>query len=191
MAETGAMDKVTGHRTSGDPTVGDPAVGDPAVGNTATEEPTTATGTSAAAQVPGASAAVDPAGDANATNGDLPDAALDTALDAEGGAVDRPKRGRPRKATAKPKGIELVLTVTGTAEGTDWRADVSHGSKRVVKDLAIPASAVAAAAKDLHPEVAEAIEEVLSTAREQQRSRVEQLQAELEAARRALADLED
>lgn len=125
----------------------------------------------------------------------------DAAVDAEtpnnaatedgAGAAERPKRGRPRKSAAKPKGIELVLTVTGSAEGTDWRAEVSHGSKRVVKDLPIPASAVAAAAKDLHPEIAEAIEEVLSAAREQQRSRVEQLQAELEAARRALADLED
>lgn len=137
----------------------------------ATEESTPANGVGAA------TAATEPAGDAAPGDGE--------------GAADRPKRGRPRKAAAKPKGIELVLTVSGSAEGTDWRAEVSHGTKRVVKDLAIPASAVAAAAKDLHPEVAEAIEEVLSAAREQQRSRVEQLQAELEAARRALADLED
>lgn len=107
------------------------------------------------------------------------------------GSDDKPKRGRPRKTAAKQKGIELVLTVTGTAEGTDWRAEVAHGTKRVVKALPIPASAVAAAAKDLHPDIAEAIEGVLSAARDQQRSRVEQLQAELEAAQRALADLEE
>ncbi|WP_020573138.1 DUF6319 family protein [Actinopolymorpha alba] len=104
----------------------------------------------------------------------------------------RPKRGRPRKAAAaKSQGIELVLTVTGNSDGTDWRAEVTHGSKRVVTALAVPASAVAAAAKDLHPDIAEAIETVLSAAREQQRLRVEQLQAELEAAQRALADLQD
>lgn len=105
---------------------------------------------------------------------------------------EKAKRGRPRKNGAgKTQGIELVLTVTGTAEGTDWRADVAHGSKRVVKALPIPATAVAAAAKDLHPEIAEAIESVLDAARDRQRSRVEQLRAELEAARQALAELGD
>lgn len=110
---------------------------------------------------------------------------------ADEGAADgeKAKRGRPRKSQAKSQGIELVLTVSGTAEGTDWRADVTHGSKRVVKGLTIPASAVAAAAKDLHPEIAEAIETVLDAARDRQRSRVEQLQAELAAAQQALAEL--
>jgi hypothetical protein len=103
----------------------------------------------------------------------------------------RPKRGRPRKsAAAKSPGVELVLTVTGTAEATDWQAEVTHGGKRVVKGLPVPATAVAAAAKDLHPDVAEAIESVLNAARDRQRSRVEQLQAELEVAQRALADLQ-
>jgi hypothetical protein len=107
-------------------------------------------------------------------------------------ADDKPKRGRPRKAAAgKSPGIELVLTVSGTGEATEWTAEVSHGSKRVVKGLQIPATAVAAAAKDLHPEIADAIETVLSAARDRQRSRVEALQAELEAAQRALAELGD
>ena len=102
---------------------------------------------------------------------------------------EKPKRGRPRKAAGKAQGVELVLTVTANSESTEWTADVSHGSKRVVKGLAIPAAAVAAAAKDLHPDIAEAIETVHNAAREKHRSRVEQLQAELEAAQRALADL--
>jgi hypothetical protein len=107
-------------------------------------------------------------------------------------ADDKPKRGRPRKAPAgKSPGIELVLTVSGSGEATEWTAEVSHGSKRVVKGLQIPATAVAAAAKDLHPEIADAIETVLSAARDRQRSRVEALQAELEAAQRALAELGD
>jgi hypothetical protein len=124
------------------------------------------------------------AGGSDAAPADDPAKAVETA-DA------RPRRGRPRKgATAKAQGVELVLTVNGTAEATDWQAEVTHGSKRVVKALPVPASAVAAAAKDLHPDIAEAIESVLSAARDRQRSRVEQLQAELEAAQRALADLQ-
>jgi hypothetical protein len=115
---------------------------------------------------------------------------LDPASSSDGPET-RPKRGRPRKgATAKAPAVELVLTVTGTAEATDWQAEVAHGGKRVVKALPVPAAAVAAAAKDLHPEVAEAIETVLSAARDRQRSRVEQLRSELEAAQRALADLQ-
>ncbi|HEY8457375.1 MAG TPA: DUF6319 family protein [Actinopolymorphaceae bacterium] len=111
--------------------------------------------------------------------------------DVTDGGATRQKRGRPRKAGAgKAPGVELVLTVTGTADALNWQAEVTHGSKRVVKALPVPASAVAAAAKDLHPDVAEAIDAVLEAARDLQRSRVEQLQAELEAAQRALADLE-
>jgi hypothetical protein len=104
----------------------------------------------------------------------------------------KPKRGRGRKqAATKSRGMELVLTVNGTIDGADWRADIVHAGKVLVADLAVPTSAVSAAAKDLHPEIAEAIESVLSVAREQQRSRVEALQAQLEAAQRALADLQD
>lgn len=118
--------------------------------------------------------------------GDNPSQAPASADDAD----DKPKRGRPRKTSAgKAQGIELVLTVSGSEEATEWTAEVSHGSKRVVKGLQIPATAVSAAAKDLHPEIADAIETVLNAARDRQRSRVEALQAELEAAQRALAEL--
>ena len=111
---------------------------------------------------------------------------------ADDASDDKPKRGRPRKAAAgKSPGVELVLTVSGSGEATEWTAEVSHGTKRVVKGLQIPATAVAAAAKDLHPDIAEAIETVLSAARDRQRSRVEALQAELQAAQRALAELGD
>ena len=114
-----------------------------------------------------------------------------TALD---GMAEEPapkqKRTRGRKpAATKARGLELVLTVSANADGSDWRAEVTHAGKAVVSDLAIPTSAVSAAAKDLHPDISESIEAVLSTAREQQRSRVEALQAQLEAARHALAEL--
>lgn len=104
-------------------------------------------------------------------------------------ASGRPRRGRPRKGAAK--GVELVLTVTAGAEASDWRAELVHAGQKVVTELAVPASSVSAAAKDLHPDIAEAIESVLGAARERQRSRVEQLQAELESARQALAHLEE
>jgi hypothetical protein len=48
---------------------------------------------------------------------------------------------------------------------------------------------VAQAAKALHPEVAEAIEAVLTAVREQQMAKVEHLRAELAEARRLLAEL--
>ena len=131
-------------------------------------------------------------GPANSGSGADSDIAAGESDSARSDAAEaRPKRGRPRRsAAAKSPGVELVLTVTGTAEATDWQAEVSHGGKRVVKGLPVPATAVAAAAKDLHPDVAEAIESVLNAARDRQRTRVEQLQAELEAAQRALADLQ-
>ncbi|HEX3814747.1 MAG TPA: DUF6319 family protein [Mycobacteriales bacterium] len=116
-----------------------------------------------------------------------------TAIDglAAGEPDPKPKRGRRKQAATKTQGVELVLTVTGNVDGSDWRAVVTHTGKTLVADLPVPTSAVSAAAKDLHPDIAEAIEGVLSAAREQQRSRVEALQAQLEAARQALAGLEE
>jgi hypothetical protein len=48
---------------------------------------------------------------------------------------------------------------------------------------------VAQAAKLLHPEVAEVVDSVLESVRSTQRAKVEQLQAELETARRVLDEL--
>lgn len=101
----------------------------------------------------------------------------------------KPKRGRPRGSSArKTRTVELTLTVTGTMDG-DWQADLMHAGQRVLQGVGVPAAAVARAAKELHPDVSEAIDFVLETAREQHRTRVEELQAELERAQRALADL--
>lgn len=106
---------------------------------------------------------------------------------------DKPKQQRkPRKQSTakKTRSVELTLTVTGTVDG-DWQADVVHGTKRVVRGLDIPAAAVARAAKELHEDISGAIEQVLEAAREQHRSRVEELQAELEKAQKALAELQE
>lgn len=105
---------------------------------------------------------------------------------------DKPKRGRPRKQSTarKTRSVELVLTVTGTMDG-DWQADLKHGSDRVVQGLQIPASAVSRAAKELHEEISDGIETVLGAAREQHRSRLEELEAEMQKVKAALAELEE
>lgn len=97
----------------------------------------------------------------------------------------RPARPAARKQ-AKP--AEVTVTLTSTAEG-EWTVDVQTGAKRVLKGAPVAASAVAQAAKLLPPEVDEAVEGVLSAARERHMARVEQLRAELEAAQRALDEL--
>ncbi|MEV0675770.1 DUF6319 family protein [Actinosynnema sp. NPDC050436] len=96
-----------------------------------------------------------------------------------------PARAAGRK---QPKPAEVTVTLTSTAEG-EWTVDVQTGAKRVLKNAPIAASAVAQAAKLLLPEVDEAVETVLSAARERHLARVEQLRAELEAAQRALDEL--
>ena len=104
-------------------------------------------------------------------------------------AEEKPKRATRTKSTAKKtRTIELTLTVTGTLDGA-WQADLMHGSTRVVQGLSIPAAAVAKASQELHPEIAEKIDEVLSAAREQHESRLRELEAEVAKVKQALADL--
>lgn len=108
-------------------------------------------------------------------------------------AQETPKRGRPRKqqSTAKKtRTVELVLTVTGTAEG-EWQAELTHAGKRVVQGLPIAAAAVSRAAEELHPEISGVITEVINTARDQHKARMEELQAELDKVKQALAELDD
>lgn len=99
--------------------------------------------------------------------------------------VAKPARPAARK---QAKVAEVTVTLSSTAEG-EWTVDVTSGTKRTMRGVSIPAPAVAQASKLLHPEVAEAVESVLSAAREQHLARVEQLRAELEAAQRALDEL--
>ncbi|WP_222596518.1 DUF6319 family protein, partial [Nocardia neocaledoniensis] len=104
----------------------------------------------------------------------------------------KPAAPRPAKATAarKPKAPEVTVTLTGTADG-EWTVDVVNGKKRSVKGLAVSSAAVAQAAKILHPEVEEVVDGILEAARGVQQAKVAQLQAELEAAKRLLAELGD
>jgi hypothetical protein len=100
------------------------------------------------------------------------------------------KRGRQPSAARKTRTVELTLTVTGTAEG-EWRAELTQSGKRVLQGLVIPAASVARAATELHEDIAKAIDTVLDQARQQHRVRVEELEAELDKVRQALAELQE
>ncbi|MFE7723952.1 DUF6319 family protein [Nocardia rhizosphaerihabitans] len=108
----------------------------------------------------------------------------------ESAAAPKPATPRPAKAPAarKPKAPEVTVTLTGSADG-EWTVDVVNGKKRSVKGLAVSSGAVAQAAKILHPEVEEVVAGILEAARGAQQAKVAQLQAELEAAKRLLAEL--
>jgi hypothetical protein len=102
---------------------------------------------------------------------------------------EKPKRATRTKSTAKKtRTVELTLTVTGTLDGA-WQADLMHGSTRVVQGLSVSAASVAKAAEELHPEIAEKINEVVTAAREQHESRLRELEAEVAKVKQALADL--
>jgi hypothetical protein len=98
------------------------------------------------------------------------------------------ERVRKQSAARKTRTVTLTLTVTGTAEG-EWQADLTHGTTRIVRGMSIPASAVARAAKELHPDISGGIESVLTEARDQHRHRMQELEAELDKVKRALAEL--
>ncbi|MFE5284391.1 DUF6319 family protein [Nocardia sp. NPDC056611] len=109
---------------------------------------------------------------------------------AEAKKASRPARNAAATASAarKPKAPEVTVTLSGTGEG-EWTLDVVNGKKRTIRGLAVPSSAVSQAAKILHPEVSEVVDSILESVRASQRAKVEQLQAELESARRLLEDL--
>ncbi|PRY30967.1 DUF6319 family protein [Umezawaea tangerina] len=105
--------------------------------------------------------------------------------------VEKPKPAPAKPAPAARKGAkpaEVTITLTSTIEG-EWAAEVLVGVKRTLRQAALTPSAVAQAAKLLHPEVAAAVDAVLTAARETHLARVEQLRAELEVAQRALDEL--
>ena len=104
-------------------------------------------------------------------------------------ASDEPAKAPAKKAGKKTKTLELTLTVTGTADG-EWHAELKRGTTYVARNLTIAAAAVSRAAKELHADLATPIDEVIEEARSEQAARVAALEAELEAARKALADLD-
>ncbi|RSN21683.1 hypothetical protein DMC61_35340 [Amycolatopsis sp. WAC 04169] len=122
---------------------------------------------------------------------EAPESPAETPAEEAAAESPKPKRGRPKVATTakKTRTVELTLTVTGTADG-EWQAELKNGTKWVAKGLEIPAAAVSRAAKELHADLSGPIDEVINAARELQAAKVAQLEAELEKAKLALAELD-
>jgi hypothetical protein len=140
------------------------------------------------------------AAEAPSTDSDTPDVLVPSvestspgstpAPDAGASVEEKPKKVPARKAAGKKtKTLELTLTVTGTADG-EWRAELKQGTTFLARNLAIAAAAVSRAAKELHEDLSSPIDEIIEEARSQQAARVAALEAELEAARKTLADLD-
>jgi hypothetical protein len=117
-------------------------------------------------------------------------AARNESPDAGAVAEEKPTKAPAKKAAGKKtKTLELTLTVTGTADG-EWRAELKQGSTYLARDLAVAAAAVSRAAKELHEDLSTPIDAVIEEARSQQAAKVAALEAQLEEARKALADLD-
>jgi hypothetical protein len=100
------------------------------------------------------------------------------------------KRGRPKGSTAKTtRVVELTLTVSGAVDG-EWQAELKRGATWLARGLPVPAGAVLKAAAELHPEISGPIDEVIAEARATREAKVAELEAQLEQAKKALAELE-
>jgi hypothetical protein len=140
-----------------------------------------------------------PAAPADPAPGDHTDVALpgrpepvDAAADETAAEPEKRRRGRPKGSTSTARTtrvVELTLTVAGGADG-EWQAELKQGATWVSRGLPVSAAAVLRAAQELHPELAEPIETAIGAAREARAARVAALEAELEQARKALAELD-
>jgi hypothetical protein len=123
----------------------------------------------------------------------LPGSAAGTdATDIAEAQPEKRRRGRPKGSTSTARTtrvVELTLTVAGGADG-EWQAELKQGASWISRGLPISAASVLRAAQELHPELAEPIEAAIGASREQRAARVAALEAELEQARKALAELE-
>ncbi|WP_328320665.1 DUF6319 family protein [Kribbella sp. NBC_00382] len=139
------------------------------------------------------STALDSTTEAPAADASVESPATSDGADASSSApvAEKPKKAPAKKAAPKKtKTLELTLTVTGTADG-EWKAELKQGNSYIAKNLLVAAAAVSRAAKELHEDLSGPIDEVIDAAREQQAAKVAALEAELEAARKALAELDD
>ncbi|MGW5385014.1 DUF6319 family protein [Nocardia sp. NPDC003963] len=125
--------------------------------------------------------------------GDTPAAAKTAAPEAKPAPAPRtPAAAKATKAPAarKTKAPEVTVTINGTADG-EWTVDVAAGKKRTLRAVPVTGTAVAQAAKLLPPEVSEVVDGLLDSVRGAQEAKVQQLQAELEQARKLLEELSD
>ncbi|MFT3714819.1 MAG: DUF6319 family protein [Gordonia sp. (in: high G+C Gram-positive bacteria)] len=106
-------------------------------------------------------------------------------------ASAKPQARRPsaaRKTTSPAKSV--TVTVYGSTDN-QWTVAVTRGANKPPRSRPVSPEAVEAAVADLGDEIAsDAVTSVLHAAREQAQRRVEELSAELEAAKRALAELD-
>ncbi|MCA1005324.1 DUF6319 family protein [Rhodococcus hoagii] len=98
-----------------------------------------------------------------------------------------PAAPAPRRAKKAPGGVSV--TIHAGAEN-DWTVTVTHGAKRPGKATPVSPDAVDRAMRELGDDVAlEAVQSVISAAREAAEQRIAALSKELEDARRALEAL--
>ncbi|MGW6334549.1 DUF6319 family protein [Nocardia rhamnosiphila] len=121
-----------------------------------------------------------------------PAPAKSAAAEAKPAAAPRTPAAKATKAPAarKAKTPEVTVTINGTADG-EWTVDVTAGKKRTARAIPVTGTAVAQAAKLLPPEVSEVVDGLLDSVRGAQEAKVQQLQAELEQARKLLEELTD
>jgi hypothetical protein len=129
-----------------------------------------------------------PSQDSSASDGPAQErSAQDRSVERNGTAPPAAAARKPgRSGAARP--AEVTITLSSTADG-EWTVEVTTGRKRTVRPTPVQPAEVAKAARSLPAAVTEAIESSLAAARERQAERVERLQAELDAAQRALQDL--
>jgi Family of unknown function (DUF6319) len=116
----------------------------------------------------------------------------DLGLAAAAAEPERRRRGRPKGSTSSARTtrvVELCLTVSEGADG-EWQAELKQGATWISRGLPVSAASVLRAAQELHTELAEPIEAAIGAAREARAARVAALEAELEQARKALAELD-
>ena len=102
-------------------------------------------------------------------------------------APQAPPAPAPRRAKKAPSGVSV--TIHAGAEN-DWTVTVTHGAKRPGKATPVSPDAVDRAMRELGDDVAlEAVQSVISAAREAAEQRIAALSKELEDARRALEAL--
>jgi hypothetical protein len=136
--------------------------------------------------LPGAAESTDP------ETADVATTDMGTADIGDAAQPEKRRRGRPKGSASTARTtriVELTLTVAEGADG-EWQAELKQGAAWISRGLPVTAASVLRAAQELHAELADPIEAAIGSAREARAARVAALEAELEQARKALAELE-
>lgn len=136
--------------------------------------------------LPGAAESTDP------ETADVGTTDMGTADIGDAAQPEKRRRGRPKGSASTARTtriVELTLTVAEGADG-EWQAELKQGAAWISRGLPVTAASVLRAAQELHAELADPIEAAIGSAREARAARVAALEAELEQARKALAELE-